>query len=42
MRKRIFKIMFLAIFLLIIFSIKNIVSANSISSINMDIYVDNN
>ena len=42
MKKSIFKIVYLTVFILIILSIKNIVSANSISSINMDIYVDNN
>ena len=42
MKKSIFKIVYLTVFILIILNIKNIVSANSISSINMDIYVDNN
>ena len=42
MKKIVLKITHLAVFLVILFSIKNIVSANSISSINMDIYVDNN
>ena len=41
MKKKIFSLLFLAMLSIIIIGFNNTVKANSISSIDMDIYVDN-
>ena len=42
MKRKFFSLLFVSILFVLVVGLKNTVYANSISSINMDIYVDNN